>query len=334
MPVLPVPMIIALVLAGFLVHRVLTRDTHLALSALIGVCAVQSALIALVQYYGLTGLRVFQPLLATAIPAIAWTAFRQASTGHLRRQDMVRHMIGPVAALICLIAWPAALDILIPVLFAAYGIAIGIAVMQGEDSVPHSRLEHGTRTVLVWRVVAFALVGSAASDIYIAIRLASGDTAVLLWLPSLFSSLTLLVLGALGLLHAMESQNTGTQDRAAYSDQDQMRDKTILETLDAYMQTHKPYLDSDLTLARLARKLRVPEKQVSRAINTAKGENVSRFINRHRVRHACGLMQNGSSVTEAMFASGFNTKSNFNREFLRVQGKNPRLWLQSTSKAQ
>jgi len=30
-----------------------------------------------------------------------------------------------------------------------------------------------------------------------------------------------------------------------------------------------------------------------------------------------------------MFASGFNTKSNFNREFLRVIGASPRDWLKS-----
>ena len=30
-----------------------------------------------------------------------------------------------------------------------------------------------------------------------------------------------------------------------------------------------------------------------------------------------------------MLASGFNTKSNFNREFLRVTGKNPSDWLKS-----
>jgi AraC-like DNA-binding protein len=35
----------------------------------------------------------------------------------------------------------------------------------------------------------------------------------------------------------------------------------------------------------------------------------------------------GESVTEAMFASGFSTKSNFNREFLRVTGASPSKWL-------
>ena len=32
------------------------------------------------------------------------------------------------------------------------------------------------------------------------------------------------------------------------------------------------------------------------------------------------------NLTEAMFASGFNTKSNFNREFRRITGKAPSDW--------
>lgn len=332
MPVLPVPMIIALLLTGFLLHRMLTRETHLTLLVLIGCCAAQNALIALVQYYGVTSLRGFQPLLASVIPAIAWLAFRQVSVGHIRRQDVYFHMVGLVAALICLTFRPEALDVLIPALFAAYGIAIGIVLLRGEDSLPHSRLENGTVAVLVWRFLAVALIASAGSDIFIAIRLASGHANVLLWLPSLFSSITLLVLGALGMSHAIESQNNSADGRTEYSEHDKMRDAKIVEKLDGYIQANKPYLDADLTLARLARKLLVPEKQLSSAINKAKGENVSRFINTHRVQHACAMMREGKSVTEAMFASGFNTKSNFNREFLRVQGTNPRLWLKSASK--
>ena len=34
----------------------------------------------------------------------------------------------------------------------------------------------------------------------------------------------------------------------------------------------------------------------------------------------------GLALCEAMLASGFNTKSNFNREFLRVKGKAPGDW--------
>jgi AraC-like DNA-binding protein len=90
--------------------------------------------------------------------------------------------------------------------------------------------------------------------------------------------------------------------------------------------TDRPYLDPGLTLVRLARRLHLPEKRLSAAVNRATGGNVSRHINGWRVRHACDLLDQGRSVTEAMLSSGFNTKSNFNREFSRVTAMTPSAW--------
>ncbi|WP_365734666.1 helix-turn-helix domain-containing protein [Planktotalea sp.] len=43
-----------------------------------------------------------------------------------------------------------------------------------------------------------------------------------------------------------------------------------------------------------------------------------------RIKAACAALEQGDSVTEVMLSAGFNTKSNFNREFLRITGKIPR----------
>lgn len=75
-------------------------------------------------------------------------------------------------------------------------------------------------------------------------------------------------------------------------------------------------------------------KQLSGAINRSTGENVSRFINNHRIAAACQALAQGDSVTQTLFASGFNTKSNFNREFLRVHGGPPKEWLAQTRQPQ
>ena len=71
----------------------------------------------------------------------------------------------------------------------------------------------------------------------------------------------------------------------------------------------------------------VPAKALSAAVNRVRGENISRVVNRWRVEHAAGMLTGGASVTEAMLGSGFNTKSNFNREFLRVMGQAPTAWM-------
>jgi AraC-like DNA-binding protein len=331
MPVLPIPMIIALLLLALLVHRMLTRETQPMLLALIAASAVQSAIIALVQYYGIKAIHPLQPLFVTLIPPIAWLAFAQATGDKPKPVSLLFHATGFVLALLCLFLQSQLLDVLIPSQFAIYGVAMLLRLGRGEGSLPHSRLESGAMPLLAWRIIAISLIASAASDMMISYFLARGETGVLLWMPSVFSSLTLLSLGALSLSHAIESQRDDENEETGISPEDAERDQSTVIKVDEYVRTQKPFLDPDLTLSRLSRKLLIPAKQLSTSINRIKGENVSRYINRHRIDHACEMMTSGKSVTDAMLSSGFNTKSNFNREFLRVKGENPSKWLNNNS---
>lgn len=327
MPALPIPMIIALLLFAFLLQRLLTRETHVTLLALIAACAVQSALIALVQYYGLASLRPLQPLGAMLIPPIAWLAFVRPAESAAKPHHVWVHGAGFVVALFCLFIQPALLDALIPLSFAGYGVAMLVRLLRGEDSLPHSRLESGTMPLLAWRIIAVSLIASAASDVLISYSLAVGLSGFLLWLPSAMSSLSLLSLGALSLSNAMESRRDDDGDDTSPSPEDVQRDFAIIAKLEDYVVVQKPYLDPDLTLSRLSRKLLIPAKQLSTAINRVKGENVSRYVNRLRIDEACNKLKTGQSVTAAMLDSGFNTKSNFNREFSRIKKMSPREWV-------
>jgi len=97
------------------------------------------------------------------------------------------------------------------------------------------------------------------------------------------------------------------------------------------MISHRPYLDPDLTLNRLSRKMGVPAKTLSATINQATGENVSKYINGARIRAAQASIQKGETITTAMLMAGFNTKSNFNREFKRGIGQSPTAWAQNAN---
>lgn len=328
MPVLPIPMIIALLLFGLLIHRAATRNTHVTLLALIAVCAVQSVISALVHYYGLAAIRPLQPVCAMTIPPIAWLAFSQAAGGENIRRTALLHGIGPLLAIASLLINPMWLDTLIPLSFAGYGIAILLRLARGEDSLPHSLLDSGARAVWAWRIVGLSLIASAACDVWIAYNIATGNTGKMFWLPSLVSSLSLLSLGVLSLSNAIESRRDDNDEVEVLSQTEIDKDQAIIAKLDQMVAAQKLYLDPDLTLARLSRKLIVPAKQLSISINRVKAENVSRYINRQRVEEACRRLASGSNVTAAMLDSGFNTKSNFNREFLRVTGASPSAWLQ------
>lgn len=104
-------------------------------------------------------------------------------------------------------------------------------------------------------------------------------------------------------------------------------DKETLAVVQAVMQSKRVYRDVDLSLDRLARKTGIPARQVSTAINRATGKNVSQYVNEHRIAEACVLLTDTDRpVTEIMFKAGFQTKSNFNREFRRVTEMSPLEW--------
>ncbi|MEM9844523.1 MAG: helix-turn-helix domain-containing protein [Pseudomonadota bacterium] len=101
-------------------------------------------------------------------------------------------------------------------------------------------------------------------------------------------------------------------------------DQLIFDQLDALMAGATLFRDPELTVARLGRRLGVPARSVSIAVNRVTGENVSRYINLLRVQHAIHLLESTNlPVTDIMLESGFLSKSSFNTEFRRVAGNTP-----------
>lgn len=74
---------------------------------------------------------------------------------------------------------------------------------------------------------------------------------------------------------------------------------TMLAALDALMTEKHIYKDRNLTRARVSRRLSVPIRDVSTAINRMTGENFSRYINGFRIRYAqnCFATRGGQSGT-------------------------------------
>lgn len=323
---LPIPLIVSLLLAFMLLHRLMVRESHWTLLLLIALAAVQSLIIALHLHYGFGALRPVQPILAMFIAPAAWLAFGQVAHLRARNWSSYAHLLGPIVACAALFMKPDLLDVIIPISFAGYGIAILLQLMKGEDSLLHSRLESGSLPLRTWFVLGLALVGSAVCDGLIAWSFATGGTRAAVF-AGLASSMSLFGLGALALTNAIESGRGHDEEPELFeSAEDDARNLEIASKLEALMNDQKVFLDPDLTLSRLSRKLVVPAKQVSHAVNRIHRENVSRFINRKRIEYACRLLEKDVPVTVAIYESGFNTKSNFNREFLRVKNMTPSVW--------
>ena len=331
MLVLPVPMIVALVLGFLFVRAFVGQKTPKMLMALLLAAAAQSFLVGLVQYYGIGALRWVQPITASAIPVMAWMAFVEASLrARLQRRDLL-HFSMPALVALCVFFVPAVIDAVLCSLFVGYGLAILVMLHRQRGDFAHVRLTSGQIPALVWRFIAIALIISAISDVLILLAKIDGNDQIAGVILSITSSIALLTIGFLSLSPDIAIDITlkdPVDDGAAALSPDQCR--AIMNELNTLQTRDQLYLDPDLTLARISRRMGRPLKQISMAINAATRENVSRYINKYRIDHACRMLDAGENVTNTMLASGFNTKSNFNREFLRITGKTPSQWQQQT----
>lgn len=93
------------------------------------------------------------------------------------------------------------------------------------------------------------------------------------------------------------------------------------------MVEQKYYLDANITLEGLAKKLKIPEYQLSILLNKNFHKNFFDFINHYRMEHAKELMVSelgeGHSILKILYDSGFNSKSAFNRRFKKYTGITP-----------
>ncbi|WP_339822037.1 AraC family transcriptional regulator [Sulfitobacter dubius] len=327
MPMLPIPIFAAIVLAYLAVRTLLSEGRPL-LVAFLAACAMQSFLVAMVIGYDFAWLRPVLPVSATVIAPLAWITLQDVLISQVSLRQVGFHGAATAFTLFCRIFAPETTDIVVPFVFAGYGVAI-LYILRSSGDMPLARLDAGRVPKVLWQVLGWALIASAFSDVLIAVAFMTGNEHWAGWLITFSSSLVLVLVGLLsGSPSASGVAGEDSAEPVPPPRETSKEDTEILAALEAFLNCEPMHLDPNLTLSRLARRLHLPEKRLSMAVNRATGANVSRYVNTWRVRHACKLIEEGTTVTDAMLDSGFNTKSNFNREFLRETGVPPSQWKQ------
>ena len=320
---------------------------------LVAVNVLQSVLLGLRWGYGWQAVQSFMVLLASVIPPLSWLAFRGlGGRGQVWSRADALHALPPVAvaAQWCL-AWLGlrswGMDFTIILTFAGYGVALLRMARSGPDGLVASRLDGVLMSHRSLQLTGWALVGSAVSDVLISMDFAWGVGQHAPAVVSGFMTLIVLVLGLAALLaegNVLDREAAVQGDAApvvalplpdvpeadaavpnapAVTEQDQ----ETSALLHALMVERQLFKDVDLNLIKLARRLGLPARTVSQAVNRVHGMSVSQYVNNYRIAEACRLLaQTDAPVTGIVFEAGFMTKSNFNREFLRVTGQSPTQW--------
>ncbi|WP_184695196.1 helix-turn-helix domain-containing protein [Rhizobium leguminosarum] len=329
---IPLPFAVALLLLVLFV-TVIRRDEEAVPNgpflALILLAALQSVLSGLRWGYGVQAIGLIAPVIAAMVPPLAYAGVSRLVRTNRRPLParVALHAIPAALILLLTAVWREAIDIALVLVFVGYALAILLLMRPGADAL---RLAPFEGAVPAYRAIIFtaaALCLSAAIDTFVFLDFTSAHSARALMLISIGN---LAVLVILGIAAAAASRSRAPAEMVETAPRPETSaDKETIAAVDALMEARKLYRDANLNLDRLARKTGIPARQISAAINRAMDKNVSQYVNDYRIGEACRLLAGtGKSVTEVMFEVGFQTKSNFNREFRRVTDMTPVAWRQ------
>lgn len=94
-------------------------------------------------------------------------------------------------------------------------------------------------------------------------------------------------------------------------------DYKIIQRLILYFESEKPYLDSELKMADVSKRIYTNKTYLSRALNHRMSRNFNQFVNYYRVREACAMYIDNPliKITELCDKSGFKNVSSFSNAF-------------------
>ena len=318
---IPLPFLIALIAVALFLREASNsnnRQANLWLSGFLGLFAFQEVLIGLRFGYGFEMLRLIQPFSAALIPPLAYLGFRRPPWS----MSLLMHALPLIAVCVILSFRPGYLDLTLTIGNLFYAIALIKLGLRGSDALEWVEIRRlDEMTLLLW-LVAGVLIVSGLTDVLIVYDYFRGNGSntgsIAGWATAIGSLIAILSVMIFKFLSSSNRKPTGDEDEQ-YTN--------VFGALDEMMRVEKLHLDPDINLNRIARRMVLPTREVSRAVNQKTGNNVSQYVNQLRIEEACKLLQaTNMPITQIVFAAGFNTKSNFNREFSRVMNTSPREW--------
>ncbi len=104
------------------------------------------------------------------------------------------------------------------------------------------------------------------------------------------------------------------------------------------METDKCFLDHDLSLPHLAKKMDLTSHELSYLLNEGLGVSFFEFVNRYRVEEAKTLLLSPEyhhlNILGIAYETGFNSKTTFNTSFKKFTGVSPSEFRKSVGRSQ
>ena len=334
MPSVPLPFVTALLLIILFVRLLWQGEATLrSATVFVGACALLSTIVGLRWTFDFQGFRFIQPIASVLLPTTAWLTFSRLSNREVVTLRWL-HAIPIVLIVVLSATWMQLhppIDLILALIFFGYGIALLRMSFGGEDIFGAARLVDAPAARNAAAFVGSTLILNGVVDAFLAGDFGFYRGAHSALIVAVGNMLVLPVIAyvmvKVGLSEApadtMENIEQAPDDPARFEFAEADHAGT-LEVIARLMSERKLFRDPDLTLNRLARRALIPARQISAAINRVHGKNVSQVVNDYRINEAKSLLLNTDlPMTSIIYEVGFHTKSNFNREFLRVTGMTP-----------
>jgi len=345
---LPVSFVVSFVFVIVLVRYSAFAERRIGLfpSAALALLALQSTLLGLHWNYNVHIMWPIQGLIATLIPPLTWfalTSLVSREQWQVTMSTCLQLLLPPLLVVVATLITPNAVDVVIAAVFIGYGNILLYTSFKEDfewlDRVPFQAL---LSTKATFRVAGATLIASALVDIAVSYDIQTARGSLAPAIVGVSSLAIILILGASiavvgSLTKAVQPLGPGVVlptgppgGDPQTTEECQALHAESIKRLDSLMISKRFYRDPNLTLDRLARRLTVPTRVISGAVNTQRAMNVPQYVNMFRIMESCQLLRSNSvQITDMIFDVGFQTKSNFNREFHRVIGMSPSEWRQS-----
>ncbi len=151
----------------------------------------------------------------------------------------------------------------------------------------------------------------------------------------ILSDLVIFIFGIIGLKHdqlllelqiskSFEKSHIFSSERKIKSKLSEGKKKEIISELKKIILREKLYLNPNLKIKNFAKRLHLPEKELSIIINDSIGKNFSSFINEYRINEACLLLiEQDIKISDIPLQVGFFSRSTFNSIFKELKGLTP-----------
>ncbi len=325
----PLPLFATFALVLVLVRLCLTRDmrrlAHRLFALVVALYAVQSLLLSLRWGYEIDAASRWIALLAPCLPVFAYLAYLS-----LAETLSLQNMWGLGAIAVNWVIWlvePTAVDVPILLTYLGFGMLLLRRAWGGSDALPLSRISDATDTLRAMRLTGAALIASSFTDAYLIYDFVQNEGRHVGLVVTFVQTAFVLAIGLSAALGQTAAVDTPEEEMLPQSPEPTEEEGDIVARLTALFERDGLHRNEELSLRKLSRRLGLPDRRVSNAVNRIRGVNLSQFVNDFRVSEAQKLLaETDKTVLEVSLAAGFATKSNFNREFSRVTGQTPTEW--------